>query len=288
MNIIKFIESFTDDALLQQPTSRRGSLTQFGDLGKKAALAAVPGGLLALMLAPQKSSANVLLPDPTTEGPVSALQLGLMLEYLDSTFYQMGLDSAGLIPAGRDRTVFERIVLNENAHKASLIAALGGTGSPNYFAPPEFDFTANGLFPDPFNNYDIFLTLSQAFEDTGVRAYKGQAPNLMSTPDLLTTALQIHSAESRQAAMVRMLRMEKGWITGSQMDAGMNASLQPVYAGEGNTTQMGINISNLNNGSQGPALSANAATQAFDEPLTRPQVLAIADPFVEGEPLTEN
>jgi hypothetical protein len=34
---------------------------------------------------------------------------------------------------------------------------------------------------DPFNNYTQFLALSQAFEDTGVRAYKGQATNLIST-----------------------------------------------------------------------------------------------------------
>jgi hypothetical protein len=39
-----------------------------------------------------------------------------------------------------------------------------------------------------------FLALSQAFEDTGVRAYK--ATNLISTPDLLTAALQIHSVEA--------------------------------------------------------------------------------------------
>ena len=284
MNIIKFIESFTDDALMTQPTSRRGSLTQFGAIGKKAAYAAAPAGLLGLLLVPQKGSAVVLPPEPVQEGPVSAIQLGLMLEYLDSTFYQMGLDANGLIPAGRDRMVFEKIVMNENAHKAALIAALGGVNNPNYFAPPEFDFTANGLFPDPFNNYDVFLALSQAFEDTGVRAYKGQAPKLMSTPEHLTTALQIHSAEARQAAMVRQLRSEKGWITGNQR-GGLDASLQPIYNGEETTTQRGFNTATFSNGSQGPAITSDAASQAFDEPLTRTQVLAIADPFVEGQPL---
>ncbi|HEX8270052.1 MAG TPA: ferritin-like domain-containing protein [Flavobacterium sp.] len=285
MNIIKFIESFTNDELMKQPTSRRGSLTQFGNISKQAALAAVPTGLLALMLAPQKGQAAVLIPDPGQEGPVSALQLGLLLEYLDSTFYQMGLDMDGLIPDGRDRSVFTRIVTNENAHKATLIAALGGSQSPNYFAPPEFDFTAGGML-DPFNNYDQFLAMSQVFEDTGVRAYKGQAPNLMSQPELLTAALQIHSAESRQASMVRMLRMEKGWITGNQRGAGVDPMFQLAYNGEELTTQMGINVNNVNNGTNGPALPANAGSQAFDEPLTRAQVLAIADPLVEGPPLS--
>jgi rubrerythrin len=53
------------------------------------------------------------------------------------------------------------------------------------------------------------LALAQAFEDTGVRAYKGQAANLMSKPDLLTAALQIHSVEARHASEVRRLRGQK-------------------------------------------------------------------------------
>jgi hypothetical protein len=52
--------------------------------------------------------------------------------------------------------------------------------------------------------YAQFLALAQAFEDTGVRAYKGQAANLIST-DLLTAALQIH-VEARHASEVRRLR----------------------------------------------------------------------------------
>ena len=58
---------------------------------------------------------------------------------------------------------------------------------------PEFDFTAGGMFGDVFSNYATFVTLSQGFEDTGVRAYKGQAPNLMSNDAILTAAHTIHS-----------------------------------------------------------------------------------------------
>jgi rubrerythrin len=60
-----------------------------------------------------------------------------------------------------------------------------------------------------FTDYQQFLALAQAFEDTGVRAYKGQAANLMSKPDLLTAALQIHSVEARHASEVRRLRGQK-------------------------------------------------------------------------------
>ncbi|HEU0136890.1 MAG TPA: ferritin-like domain-containing protein [Flavobacterium sp.] len=279
MSIIKFIESFTDESLLQSTVSRRNSLSHFTNIGKKGALAAIPGGLLTLLLAPQKGSATTLSPlDDST--PIQALQLALTLEYLDSEFYQMGLDTNNLIPTGRDRDVFSKIVQNENAHKATLIAALGGEGSANFIPPPTFDYTANGLF-DPFNNYDQFLALAQAFEDTGVRAYKGQAHNLMSNPDLLQTALQIHSAESRQASEVRRLRGEKGWITGNQRGTGVDAAMQPVYNGEELTMQRGFNTATVNNGTMGPAISSNAGSESFDEPLTRSQVMAIANMFIE-------
>jgi hypothetical protein len=280
MNIIKFIESFTDDNLFQAQGSRRESFSHFGKLGKKAAMAAVPGGLLSLMLVPQKGSARTLLSPNNDSTPVQSLQLALTLEYLDSTFYQMGLDTAGLIPDGEDRNAFTKIVQNENVHKATLIQALNSLGSGNVITEPTFDFTAGGLF-DPFNNYDQFLTLAQAFEDTGVRAYKGQAHNLMSNPDILQTSLQIHSAESRQAAKVRMLRGQKGWITGNSMDPGMPMETQQVYAGEEVTMQMGFNTSTVNNGTNGPVISATAGSEAFDEPLLRPQVEAIANMFIQ-------
>ena len=49
------------------------------------------------------------------------------------------------------------------------------------------------------------MVLAQAFEDTGVRAYKGQAGNLISNSAYLTAALQIHSVEARHASYIRDL-----------------------------------------------------------------------------------
>ncbi len=283
MNIIKFIESFTDDNAMKQTASRRQSLNQLGTVGKKSIFSAVPTGLLTLLLVPEKSNANSILP-PTADNnsSVDALRLALLLEYLDSEFYQTGLDTTGLIPAGRDRDSFTKIVNNEYGHINTLIQALGGTNSANYFEKPEFDYTAGGLF-DPFNNYDQFLALSQSFEDTGVRAYKGQSPNLMSQPDLLQAALQIHAAESRQAAEVRRLRGAKGWIQGNNRD-GLPAQAQPVYNGEEATGQAGVDTSQINNNT-GPAFTAFAGTEAFDEPLTKAQVLSITGMFIPDNPL---
>jgi len=129
-------------------------------------------------------------------------------------------------------------------------------------AKPTFDFTAGGTFPDPFSDYPVFQALSQGFEDTGVRAYKGQAGNLMADDATLTTALQIHSVEARHASAVRRLRGEKGWITGNQNT--LPAAAAAVYAGE----------------ETGQGVTNDASSEAFDEPLTMQAVLDIAGLFI--------
>ena len=52
--------------------------------------------------------------------------------------------------------------------------------------------------------------------------------------------------------------------------------VQASYNGEENTKQATLEIVNIN----GQSISAAAASEAFDEPLTKEQVLAIIDPFL--------
>ena len=193
---------------------------------------------------------------------VDVLNFALTLEFLEDEFYQRGLDTAGLIPA-RDRTVFEQISKHEKAHVALLKSTLGGQA----VLKPNFDFSAKGTF-NTFGNYATFQALAQGFEDTGVRAYKGQAPTLQQSPEYLTVALQIHSVEARHASEVRRLRGQKGWITFANTDV---PALAATYAGCDNTVQGGVSLP-----------STAAVTEAFDEPLTKEAVLAIAGQFIAG------
>ena len=133
--------------------------------------------------------------------------------------------------------------------------------------------------------------MAQTFEDTGVRAYKGQAANLQSNRIVLTAALNIHSVEARHAAHIRQMRRAldaaippsqkplKPWITLNYSGIDFppaNAAIQPSYNGEELTTQAGVNIIGLG----GAYNTASAASEGFDEPLTSAQVLAIVDPFI--------
>jgi len=280
MNILKFLESFTNEGVLESLNSkgsRRDSFSQFGKVGTTAAMAAVPFGMLFSQKANAASTSAFAAAAADT--PLSALQLALTLEYLEDEFYDMGLAANGLIPA-EDRDVIAQISKHEQAHVTLLKNALGA----NAPAKPTFDFTgarsANGGGPfDTFTNYQTFLAVAQAFEDTGVRAYKGQAGNLITDKGLLTTALRIHSVEAKHASKIRRMRGLKGWIVGNQRGAGMPEQTQAVYNGEENVNQAGF-MTNAVPGSYTPALTATGGTESFDEPITGATATTIASLFI--------
>lgn len=241
------------DPELVERVSRRGAVEQSGKMAGALAIASMPVafGLLAKSAFAQGTAlpANI----------ITVLNFALTLEYLEDDFYRMGLES-GVIP-GDDLAVFQQISAHEAAHVALLTSTISsGGGTP--VLKPTFDFTAAGTFPDPFSDYPTFQALSQGFEDTGVRAYKGQAGALMSNDAILTVALQIHSVEARHASAVRRLRGEKGWITGNQNT--LPPQVAAVYAGE----EAGAGVTTL------------PSSEAFDEPLTMDQVNAIASLFI--------
>lgn len=273
MNIIRFLDEFTTDTLINGTSSRRDVFSKLGGLSKKAAIAAVPFGLASI---PKKTFAQSMSADP-----VGALQLALTLEYLEDEFYDLALQS-GVLPSGRPEIVYMQISKHEQAHVDFLRAGLEGAGVTPV-EKPTFDFTVGGMF-DPFNDngvgqetaYAQLLALAQAFEDTGVRAYKGQAGNLLGS-DFLTPALQIHSVEARHASEIRRLRGLKGWITNNERGMGMPEATQAVYDGEENILQGGVDVTTL--GSDGP-FTMEASSEAYDEPLSGDDATAIASLFI--------
>lgn len=278
MEIIKFLEAFTSENLLAKTSSRREAFSTFGVLGKKAAMAAIPFGLA--------TSSSKAFAFQDQNAAIGALQLALTLEYLEAEFYLKALDS-GVLPGGsRAEAIYEQISKHESAHVDFLIAGLGDEAVES----PTFDFTAGGMF-DPFNEngtgqevaYAQLLALAQAFEDTGVRAYKGQAANLMGTA-FLTPALQIHSVEARHASEIRRLRariMETdldqdalGWITLNNRGPGMPEATQDVYDGEENVSQGGVNLVTAT------GFDDVAVSQSYDEPMSGNTASAIAGLFI--------
>ncbi len=201
------------------------------------------------------------------------LNFALTLEYLEAEFYNRGLAAPNLIGAPR-RAVFDQIRKHEVAHVNFLKKTLGSRA----VAKPTFDFTAgdgsgNGPYRDVFTNEQTFLAVAQTFEDTGVRAYKGQAAYLMGDRDILDAALRIHSVEGRHAGEIRHIRGQKPWIVGN-MPGNLPPTTQPTYDGEQNRFHFIL---------AQPA-SGISMTHSFDEPLTKGQVLHIVAPFIVGGP----
>ena len=291
-NIITEIEQ-VDPEVYERLDTRRSAMKNFANLGGKLALTAIPfamGGMFKKAYG--QTPADVL----------DVLQFALTLEYLEAEYYNLILVAPGLNATlvGPARTAYQKIAADENAHVTFLRAAVTASGGTPV-AKPRFDFTGgkglgNGPFAganSPFVNYGVTLAVSQAFEDTGVRAYKGQAGRLINNNDVLTAALQIHSVEARHAANVRSMRRSyaaatsnaialvpagvtvKPWITLNQ--SGIDSPVvQASYNGDENVIQAGVNITTVGGINQ----SAATASEAFDEPLTKAQVLAIVDPFI--------
>lgn len=262
-NIISEIEKI-DPEVYERFNSRRNLFRA----GAKLAAAAIP---VALGSAFNKAYAQTSMKQQI----IDILNFALTLEHLEAEFYNIGFTTPGLIPNNSDRRNFQQIRSDENQHTfvlKSTIQSMGGMA----IEKPRFDFTAKGAFPTVFSNYDVFKTVAQAFEDTGVRAYKGQAPNLMSDKNILQAALQIHSVEARHAAVIRNLRGAKPWIPFSES----NGAPAAVYQGENAVIQLTPAPINVSSTVAFEGISDMAVSESFDEPLTRDQVLAIVRPFL--------
>lgn len=268
-NIIKELET-VDPEFHERISPRRAAIKNMTGFGKRVALSTLPLAFGSLL---SKAYGQT---QPTDVNGV--LNFALTLEYLEAEFYTRGVAVHGSVPGAGGLALIRN---DENNHVAFLKSVLGN----NAVSKPTFDFTAKGAFPDPFMaaNYEVFLALAQAFEDTGVRAYKGQAPNLMSNKTVLTAALNIHSVEARHASHVRQMRKARGasvkpWITGNDR-GGLPAAAQPVYNGEEFDNKAG-NSSMINMTVNGVTLTQAAVTEAFDEPLSYSDTLNIAKLFI--------
>jgi len=303
-NIISEIEK-TDPEIYDRMDTRRKAMRKFATFSSKVALASLPLAVGSMF----KTAYGQTVP----AGVIAVLNFALKLEYLEAEFYNRIAGggpsafptSAGFATASAgDQTALRKIRDDENAHVTFLRGALGGA----QIAKPNIDLTGGGSaagtgpFAGFLGSYAVQLAMAQTFEDTGVRAYKGGAPDLQPSRGFLTAALQIHSVEARHAAKIRLMRRTAGgptipagqtvkpWITLSESGittgvAGTDAAIQRSYnAGanatispsEANTTQAGVNIVGIGGNT---FIDSRAASASFDEPLTAADVNSIVAGF---------
>jgi hypothetical protein len=304
------------------------------------ALGSVPVALAAL-------SKDVFAQAPSDV--LDVLQFAFILENLENEFYKavlgtsaVGAQNTAFAPvrallaaapqAAMIQAAFQQIQKHEQQHvdflKNTAIPLFGGT-APNITAN-DFDFTGgNGSGTGPFagatTNLEFLLLVAQAVEDTGVRAYKGQAGRLLvagnANADVaLESALRIHSVEARHAAKVRRIRRMRnpnetalrwaGYVRGTGAAAAgasmianppaeVVAALNIIYGGatpEGNTSHVVFNdVGNAQATIDAATLGGTtstignadairtAAQMAFDEPLTKDEVISVVRGFIKDD-----
>jgi serine-rich repeat adhesion-like glycoprotein len=123
---------------------------------------------------------------------VDILNFALTLEYLESTFYKEAKSRAKA--SGELKSLIDLIGRDEDEHVGALTETIKKLGGKPV-AEPKFDF--------PYSGTSGFLKLAQTFEDTGVSAYNGAAPQIKSK-EVLEAAGSIVQVEARHAAAIAL------------------------------------------------------------------------------------
>jgi hypothetical protein len=178
------------DALESQGDTRLGFLKKAGLAGG----AVMGGGALMTALTPAAAMAAGKGAPPASfgKGDIGILNYALTLEYLEAAFYNEATKNN--VASGAQESAFlKQVTADENAHVKFLKKALGSKA----VSAPKVDF---GDATSKAN----WLPTSMVLENTGVKAYGGQALNIQS-PAYISAALSIWAVEARHASVAGLL-----------------------------------------------------------------------------------
>jgi rubrerythrin len=181
---------------VKDPVSRRKFMALTGGSAAAAAFLAACGSDSDTTTTPDSSTQSGGGGGETEQfgkGDVGILNYALTLEYLETAFYADVVKS-GLFK-GADLETIRKFGQEEAEHVKALTAAvksLGGKPAPQ----PKSEF--------PLKSAKSVLELAGTVENLGAAAYLGQAANIKS-PEVLASALAIHTVEGRHAAALNTL-----------------------------------------------------------------------------------
>jgi rubrerythrin len=181
---------------LAGPQSRRKFLAVGGGSAALAAFLAACGSDSSSSTTTTDSTAMSGGKSETAEfgkGDVGILNYALTLEYLETAFYAEVVKS-GLFK-GADLATIRKFGQEEAEHVQALTQAVKSLGGKPA-AEPKTEF--------PLKDAKSVLELAGTVENLGAAAYLGQAANIQS-PEVLASALAIHSVEGRHAAALNTL-----------------------------------------------------------------------------------
>ncbi|HEU4702265.1 MAG TPA: ferritin-like domain-containing protein [Conexibacter sp.] len=149
---------------------------------------------------------------PSKRQDVAILNYALTLEYLEAAFYREAVEQGRF---GGEVGAFAALVAaHEAAHVRFLKRALGSAAVKS----PRFDFK------DTTTDEATFVATAFALENTGVKAYAGQATNIKQAP-VAQAAVSILTVEARHAAAIAAILGRIGGKDGVTPDGAFDEAL---------------------------------------------------------------
>ena len=176
------IDELDRDGALRE-TAENAGLSRASFFGKAGAFL---GGTAVLAAWP---TASALAAGGVSKSDIAILNYALTLEYLEAAFYKEAVAKGAL--NGETKKFASTVAQHEAAHVAALKKALGSQAVKS----PSFDFKGTT------QSQSTFQQTAMVLEDTGVKAYLGQAGNIKAKP-VLTAAASILPVEARHAAWI--------------------------------------------------------------------------------------
>lgn len=128
-------------------------------------------------------------------GDLEVVNYALTLEFLEEDFYEAVVRSGVL--SGREADLAKKIRDNESEHVQALSAVARDLGVPAERPATAFD-------PVLESGRDGVISAAADLEGTGAGAYLAEASRITS-PEILASALAIHTVEARHAAVLNLL-----------------------------------------------------------------------------------
>jgi hypothetical protein len=181
------LEAVDRDGAIREAADRVAGDTRAGFIAKAAGATGALVGASALLASPASAQGSSL---SATDKDI--LNFALTLEFLEAAFYADAIEKKAI--SGEALRFAQVAGAHENTHVETLQKVLG----TDAVAKPGFDFKGTT------SKRTSFLSTAVLLEDTGVMAYKGQAPRIVSR-EILVSALAIHAIEAKHAAWVRRI-----------------------------------------------------------------------------------
>jgi rubrerythrin len=200
------LDELDSDSAIRETAARVDGHTRAAFLRRTGAF--VGGSLFAAGLVPNLALA-------AGNGDVAILNYALTLEYLEAAFYKEAVSKAAL--SGETKRFAQVVADHEAAHVSALKQTLGSKAVKK----PAFDFKGTT------SDQATFQKTAMVLEDTGVKAYLGQAGNIKASA-VLKAAASILPVEARHAAWIANIMGGQPAPAAFQPAATMDEVLQAV------------------------------------------------------------